>query len=211
MLALDGRTLAPSAVAEAAAGAPVGCPEDARARNAAARRVVEAHVAQGRPFYGVTTGVGVLRDRPVGDRAEHQRALLRSHAAGTGAPMAPRLVRAAMVVRLNQLLAGGAGVSDALLDALAGALGAGIVPVAHERGSLGIGDLVSLAEIPLALLGDGEAHARGARPRPPRGRRALRGRRAPAGRRGAGARRPRRAGAGPARRRGVHLLQRADD
>ena len=105
----------------------------------------------------MTTSVGVLRNQPVDDSAEHQRALLRSHAAGTGAPMAPRLVRAAMVVRLNQLVAGGAGVTDALLDAVAGALGAGIVPVAHERGSLGTGDLVSLAEIALALLGEGEA------------------------------------------------------
>src|SRR4051794_2638761 len=160
---LDGHSMTPEAVAAAAAGASVRCEDAARARNAAALRIVEAHVAEGRAFYGVTTGVGVLRDRPVGDHAEHQRALLRSHAAGTGAPMAPRLVRAAMVVRLNQLLAGGAGVSDALLDALAGALGAGIVPVAHERGSLGTGDLVSLAEIALAVLGDGEAYAGGER------------------------------------------------
>ena len=163
MLELDGASLAPPTVAELAAGVSVRCTPAARRRNAAARRVVEDHVARGAPFYGVTTGVGVLRDRAVADSAEHQRALLRSHAAGTGAPMAPRLVRAAMAVRLNQLVAGGAGVSDALLDALRAALDAGVVPVAHERGSLGTGDLVSLAEIALALLGEGEAFDAGER------------------------------------------------
>src|SRR6188472_747009 len=98
MLTLDGCSLAPPGVADAAGGAAVRCPATARARNAAARRVVEEHATTGRPFYGVTTGVGVLRDRPVetGGGADHQLRLLRSHAAGTGEAMPPRLVRAAM-------------------------------------------------------------------------------------------------------------------
>src|SRR5947207_12644553 len=60
-----------------------------------------------------------------------------------------------MVVRLNQLCAGGAGASDGLLDALLAMLDAGVVPVAHDSGSLGTGDLSTLAEIGLALLGEG--------------------------------------------------------
>jgi histidine ammonia-lyase len=163
MLELDGRSLAPPTVAELADGVPVRCAATARARNAAALRVVEDHVARRAPFYGVTTGVGVLRDRAVVDHAEHQRALLRSHAAGTGEPLTPRVVRAALGVRLNQLAAGGGGVSDALLDAVAAALDADVVPVAYERGSLGTGDLTALAEIALALLGEGEAFHAGER------------------------------------------------
>jgi histidine ammonia-lyase len=62
-----------------------------------------------------------------------------------------------MAVRLNQLGAGGAGASDALLDALAAALDARLVPVVREIGSLGTGDLPALADIGLALLGEGEA------------------------------------------------------
>jgi histidine ammonia-lyase len=62
-----------------------------------------------------------------------------------------------MAVRANQLGAGGAGVSDELLEALVDALNAGFVPVAHELGSLGTGDLSVLAEIALALLGEGRA------------------------------------------------------
>ncbi|HEX2105004.1 MAG TPA: aromatic amino acid lyase, partial [Solirubrobacteraceae bacterium] len=62
---------------------------------------------------------------------------------------------------LNQLGAGGAGASEALLDALGGALDAGLVPVARELGALGTGDLPALAGIGLALLGEGEAALRG--------------------------------------------------
>jgi histidine ammonia-lyase len=57
-----------------------------------------------------------------------------------------------MVVRANQLGAGGAGVSDALLAALVQALNDDFTPVAHEVGSLGTADLTALAEIALALI-----------------------------------------------------------
>jgi histidine ammonia-lyase len=68
-----------------------------------------------------------------------------------------------MTVRLNQLGAGGAGASDALLDALAAALDAGLVPVVRRLGALGTGDLPALADIGLALLGEGEAWSGGTR------------------------------------------------
>ena len=60
-----------------------------------------------------------------------------------------------MVVRANQLGAGGAGVVPALLDALIAALNAGITPFTREFGSLGTGDLPGLCDIALALLGEG--------------------------------------------------------
>jgi histidine ammonia-lyase len=162
---LDGRTLDPATVAAIAAGeATARLSPGARGRNAAARAALEALLAADAPVYGVTTGVGALHDRRVepGRAAEHQRGLLRSHAAGGGAPLAPEVVRAAMAVRLNQLGAGGAGASDALLDALAAALAADVVPVAGDLGALGTGDLPGFAEIGLALIGEGEAWWRGA-------------------------------------------------
>ena len=61
-----------------------------------------------------------------------------------------------MAVRANQIGAGGAGIGDQLLDALLAALRAGITPFARELGSLGTGDLTVLAEIGLALGGEGE-------------------------------------------------------
>jgi histidine ammonia-lyase len=159
-IVLDGATLTPDAVAQIARdGATVELSAAARARNEAARRAVAAVLARGEDLYGASTGVGPLRtyrvDAP--DRAEHQLALLRSHACGAGRRLSDELVRAAMATRANQLGAGGAGVSGELLDALVGALNAGIVPATRELGSLGTGDLTALADIALALLGEGEA------------------------------------------------------
>jgi histidine ammonia-lyase len=165
---LDGRSLTPGAVAAVAEGrAQARLTPAARARNGAARETLEALVAAGAPVYGVTTGVGALHDRRLdpADAPEHQRRLLRSHAAGAGDPLPPALVVAAMAVRLNQLGAGGAGASDGLLDALCGALAAGVIPVVRELGSLGTGDLPALADIGLVLTGEGEA-LRGEAPLP---------------------------------------------
>src|SRR6185295_7776006 len=152
---LDGRTLTPEAVeAVARDGERVELAAEARERNAAAARALDELVAGGEQVYGVTTGVGPFRTRavPEDQRGDQQVRLLRSHASGGGRVLPPDLVRAAMVVRANQIGAGGAGVSDALLDALARALNDGFAPDAHELGSLGTGDLTVLAEIALALI-----------------------------------------------------------
>jgi histidine ammonia-lyase len=157
---LDGRSLTTAAVgAVACEGASVTLDEAASARNAAAARGVDDLLERGEPIYGVTTGVGGFRSRavPPQDRPGQQLRLLRSHACGAGRLLPPEAVRAAMVVRANQLGAGGAGVSDDLLRALVEALNSGFVPVVHELGSLGTGDLTALAEIGLALLGEGRA------------------------------------------------------
>lgn len=152
---LDGRRLTPADVeAVARGGAKVELDDAARERNAAARRALDQLVAGGEQVYGVTTGVGPFRTRPVPEeqRGDQQLRLLRSHASGGGRELQPELVRATMVVRANQIGAGGAGVSDDLLEALVRALNDGFTPVAHELGSLGTGDLTVLAEIALALI-----------------------------------------------------------
>jgi histidine ammonia-lyase len=157
-IVLDGATLTPDAVVRIArSGVPVELAAVARERNAAARRAVEAVLARGDELYGASTGVGPLREHHVeeSDRSEHQLALLRSHACGAGRALPEELVRAAMATRANQLGAGGAGVSDELLDALVDALNAGAIPTTRELGSLGTGDLTALADIALALVGDG--------------------------------------------------------
>ena len=152
---LDGRTLTPGAVeAVARGGEQVELSREARERNAAAVQALDELVAGGEQVYGVTTGVGPFRTHPVPEdqRGDQQLRLLRSHASGGGRELPPELVRAAMAVRANQIGAGGAGVSEGLLDALVDALNAGVTPVAHEIGSLGTGDLTVLAEIALALI-----------------------------------------------------------
>jgi histidine ammonia-lyase len=158
-ITLDGRTLTPAAVVDIARGrAEARIGTAARDRNRAAERLVRVLVDRGELLYGVTTGVGTLRSSPSSgeDPGEHQWRLIRSHAGGGGAPLTVEVVRAAMAVRANQLGAGGAGVGDSLLDGLLGALRAGVTPLARELGSLGTGDLTVLAEIGLALGGEGQ-------------------------------------------------------
>src|SRR3954469_23639682 len=130
----------------------------ARERNAAAERLLHELIDRGDLMYGVTTGVGALRSAPAAAEGagDFQWRLIRSHAGGGGAPLTVEVVRAAMAVRVNQIGAGGAGVGEQLVDALLGALRTRVTPFAREIGSLGTGDLPVLAEIGLALGGEGE-------------------------------------------------------
>jgi histidine ammonia-lyase len=155
---LDGATLTPEAVALVARGrAPVRLAPEAHERNDEARDAIARLLARGGQLYGVTTGVGALRAYrvPKAEQEGYSLRLLRSHACGAGRPLSVELVRAAMATRANQIGAGGAGVARELLDALIAALNAGLTPFTRELGSLGTGDLTSLADIALALLGEG--------------------------------------------------------
>jgi histidine ammonia-lyase len=126
-------------------------------------------IADGTPIYGVTTGFGALDGRPVpkeSNRAQ-QHNLLKSHAAGIGAPMADDEARAMMLIRANVLATGLTGVSLATLDALLAMLNAGIVPHVPRRGSVGAcGDLAPLAHMVLPLIGCGRAKTRSSDWRP---------------------------------------------
>ena len=162
VVVLDGATLTAPAVARVArAGASVELADEATGRNEAARIALAALLKRGEPIYGVSTGVGSLREYPIhDDPSAYSLRLLRSHACGAGSVVPVDLVRAAMVVRANQLGAGGAGVANELLDTLVALLNAGLTPFTRELGSLGTGDLTALADIGLALLGEGRVWRR---------------------------------------------------
>ena len=141
-------------VAVARQSRPVTLQADGRRRAAQAHALAE-HIVSQRSVYGRTTGVGANRVESVAaDDEGHGLRLLRSHASGAGPLEPPDRVRAAMVVRLNQLAAGGSGVAPELLDGLEVALVAGAVPAIHRLGSIGTGDLCALAELGLTLCGD---------------------------------------------------------
>jgi histidine ammonia-lyase len=156
---LDGATLTPKKVGLIARyGALAELAPEAEARNDRARDSIAALLARGDHLYGVTTGVGALRAYrvPKAHRASYSLGLLRSHACGAGQPLPAHLVRAAMATRANQLGAGGAGVASELLRGLVEMLNVGLSPFTRELGSLGTGDLTNLADIALALLGEGQ-------------------------------------------------------
>ncbi|HVX88922.1 MAG TPA: histidine ammonia-lyase [Gemmatimonadales bacterium] len=131
----------------------------ARARLAASRDSVERALAGGATIYGINTGFGKLANvRIAADQLDQLQAnLVRSHAAGVGAPLPREVVRAMMALRANVLLRPTSGVRPALVDALLGVLGAGLVPWVPEQGSVGAsGDLAPLAHVALTLMGEGE-------------------------------------------------------
>ncbi|MEU2183699.1 histidine ammonia-lyase [Streptomyces thermolilacinus] len=130
---------------------------DALAR---ARETVDALAAKPEPVYGVSTGFGALATRHIGTelRAQLQRNIVRSHAAGMGPRVEREVVRALMFLRLKTVASGHTGVRPQVAQAMADLLNAGITPVVHEYGSLGCsGDLAPLSHCALALMGEGDA------------------------------------------------------
>ncbi len=138
----------------------------ARHAVAESRARVERLADTGVPVYGITTGVGKLKDTsiPPADRARLQTNLILSHAGGVGAPLAEDEVRALMALLAASLARGASGVRPAVVEAVVAALNAGLVPVVPELGSLGSsGDLAPLAHVAACLIGVGEAWLAGAR------------------------------------------------
>jgi histidine ammonia-lyase len=134
----------------------------------AAREVVDRAVREHRVVYGITTGFGALAEVVIPrDRIrELQHNLIRSHAAGVGAPLPEEEVRAIALLRANVLALGHSGVRPAVIELLLALLNHRIHPVIPERGSVGAsGDLAPLSHLALVLLGEGEAFHRGQRMR----------------------------------------------
>ncbi len=140
-------------------GAGVTLAPDALAAIDRARAVVEELAAAPTPAYGISTGFGALATRhiPTPMRAQLQRALVRSHAAGSGPEVEREVVRGLMLLRLSTLATGRTGIRRETAQLLADLLTHGITPVVREYGSLGCsGDLAPLAHCALALMGEGE-------------------------------------------------------
>ncbi|BAL90372.1 putative phenylalanine/histidine ammonia-lyase [Actinoplanes missouriensis 431] len=151
---LDGRTLAiESLVAIATGMANITVDPAALARVGARHAVLRAAREHG-AVYGANTGVGANRHESTGDSVDHGLRLLRSHCAGVGPVEDDVTARAAMIVRLNQILAGGSGVSRHIAEALAAAVHDGAVPTLHPWGAIGTADLSALAELGLTLAGE---------------------------------------------------------
>jgi len=133
-------------------------------RAEAAHEVLLRTVDQDAAVYGANTGFGrlALQRIPPGDLRTLQLNLVRSHAAGVGAPIPDNVVRLAMLLKLNSLAAGYSGMSRDLLDLLTGCINADVRPVVPSQGSVGAsGDLAPLAHVALVLVGRGDARFRG--------------------------------------------------
>ncbi|WPF65643.1 MULTISPECIES: histidine ammonia-lyase [unclassified Corynebacterium] len=147
-------------VAVARHGVPVTIAKEALEAVAATRQRVEELAADPTPVYGISTGFGALARRhiPAESRAQLQRSLVRSHAAGSGPEVEREVIRALMLLRLSTLCTGRTGVRPVVVETYAALLNSGITPIVHEYGSLGCsGDLAPLAHCALVLMGEGRA------------------------------------------------------
>jgi histidine ammonia-lyase len=158
---VTGQPLTPADVlAVAREGAAVRLAPEALANLAEGRATIDRLAAGDTPAYGVSTGFGALATRhiPPESRAQLQRSLVRSHAAGMGPAVEPEVVRAMMLLRLRTLASGRTGVRPVVAETLAALINSGVTPVVPEHGSLGCsGDLAPLAAVALALMGEGES------------------------------------------------------
>ncbi len=158
---LDGSPLTPAQVeAVARRQAKVELAPAALEKIAASRTALEKAIASHKPLYGVNTGFGSLSRTRIADAdlRDVQRNLVRSHAAGIGAPLPADVVRAMLVILAASLSRGHSGVRAEVVNGIVGMLNARITPVIPEVGSVGAsGDLAPLAHAALVLIGEGEA------------------------------------------------------
>src|SRR5687768_3005470 len=118
-------------VAVARRGAAISFGDDAHAEILRSSQAIEELAGDDEPHYGISTGFGALATRqiPTADRAQLQRSLIRSHAAGSGEEVEREVVRALMLLRLSTLATGRTGIRPATVATYAGMLNAGITPV----------------------------------------------------------------------------------
>ncbi|KUJ83767.1 histidine ammonia-lyase [Microbulbifer flavimaris] len=132
----------------------------------ASARTVAQVLSEGRTVYGINTGFGLLANTRIekNDLENLQRAIVLSHAAGTGAFMSEATVRLLMVLKINSLARGFSGVRPQVIEALMQLVNAGVFPAIPEKGSVGAsGDLAPLAHMSVVLLGEGEVFIDGER------------------------------------------------
>ena len=121
-----------------------------------ARAVVEHHLQAGTPVYGMTTGVAARKRNAVLPEAqeEHNRLLIEALLVGQGPQTSEEVVRATILRLVNGFTRGSSGVRPVLAERLVDALNDESLPPVALYGSVGMGDIVPMAELGYALLGD---------------------------------------------------------
>ncbi len=115
-------------------------------------------------IYGINTGFGPMAQWRIDDSdlTALQYNIIRSHATGAGEPLPDECVKAAMVARLGTFLQARSGVHPDLVKLLVEMINRDILPMIPRHGSVGAsGDLVQLAHLALAMIGEGSVHYHG--------------------------------------------------
>jgi histidine ammonia-lyase len=115
-------------------------------------------------IYGINTCFGPMAQYKISekDQKDLQYNLIRSHAAGSGQPIANLYVKALMLARLNTFMRGYSGIHPDAVHLLKDFINLDIYPKIFEHGGVGAsGDLVQLAHLALNLIGEGEIWYKG--------------------------------------------------
>ncbi|MEE3406409.1 MAG: aromatic amino acid ammonia-lyase, partial [Candidatus Cryptobacteroides sp.] len=115
-------------------------------------------------IYGINTGFGPMAQWRVDDKylKDLQYNIIRSHATGAGEPLDDKCVKAAMIARLGTFLQGKSGIHPDVVSLLLSFINMDIIPFIPRHGSVGAsGDLVQLAHMALALIGEGKVKYHG--------------------------------------------------
>ncbi len=129
-------------------------------------KIREAHqflsdFAENKVIYGVNTGFGPMAQYivPAEDRQPLQYNLIRSHSTGMGEPLGLLASRATTIARLKSLMTGHSGIHEEAVVLLRDMLQNNVIPVVYSHGGVGAsGDLVQLAHVALALIGEGKVY-----------------------------------------------------
>jgi histidine ammonia-lyase len=123
------------------------------------RKVVEDILEQKQVAYGINTGFGNFANVIISTNKleQLQENLIRSHAAGTGAPLTPEQTRMLLALRINVLAKGYSGISAETLGCLLEAFNHSCLSLVPQKGTVGAsGDLAPLAHLALGLIGEGK-------------------------------------------------------
>jgi histidine ammonia-lyase len=118
--------------------------------------IVRRAAAEGRPVYGLTTGVGAHKRVAVdvADTVRFNDLLLKSHLVAQGPTAPPDVVRAALLRMVNGFAKGTGGVRPELAERLLETLNSGRIPPVRMLGSVGQADLAPLADLAFGAIGD---------------------------------------------------------
>ncbi|TFH62237.1 MAG: aromatic amino acid lyase, partial [Gemmatimonadales bacterium] len=139
---------------------------EALARIRVCRGMLEEKIAAGEIMYGVNTGIGEFSEVVLSPEQlrDFQKYLIYNHSAGIGEPVSEENVRAAMLGRIAVHSHGHSGCRPEITQTLVSLLNAGVTPVVCEKGSVGAcGDLATMSQIALCLMGEGETFYQGER------------------------------------------------
>ena len=122
-----------------AAPRTLAVPPTARPAVDAAAATVADIIATHETVYGINTGFGLLARTRIDDArlTELQRALVRSHSAGTGPLLDDAVVRVIVALKIASLARGHSGVRWSVIEALCELHNRHIVPCIPSQGSVG--------------------------------------------------------------------------